>query len=278
MEGAMPSDVDAQRERLIRLLAGFQSCAVAYSGGVDSAVVAQAACVALGERAVAVTAVSPSLAAHERQLAQQLARRMGIRHLELPTSELDNSLYVRNAPDRCYHCKTELYRQLLPLAKQLGLAVVVNGTNADDLADVRPGMRAANERGVRSPLAECGLAKSDVRRLAAAWQLPVWDKPASPCLSSRVAYGEHVTPERLAMIEKAELYLRRIGPGPLRVRYHRGDLARVEVPLDTIQALCVPSLRAELVREFKAIGFKAITLDLEGFRSGNLHELVNLEP
>jgi pyridinium-3,5-biscarboxylic acid mononucleotide sulfurtransferase len=262
-------DFTATRARLLSLIESFGSCAVAMSAGVDSAVVAKAAFLALGERAVAITGVSASLAAGELDEAREIALRIGIRHVPLDTQEFGSADYVRNAPDRCYHCKTELYSQMRVAADRLGLTVIANGANADDVGDYRPGMTAASEHNVRSPLLECGVTKAEVRALAAAWDLPVWDKPASPCLSSRVAYGESVTPERLSMIDRAEAWLRGQGLGVVRVRYHAGDLARVEVPGEAIARLASGELREELVALLKSLGFKFVTLDLEGFRSGS---------
>src|SRR4030095_12083969 len=190
--GYMPM-IDAKRDALLAALRGLESCAVAFSGGVDSAVVAKAAALALGERAVAVTGISASLASGEREQAEDLARLIGIRHVVIDTHELESGDYTRNAPDRCLHCKTELYSRLAELLPRLGVRAIVNGANADDLGDYRPGMQAAAEHRIVSPLAECGITKAQVRELAAAWQLPVWDKPATPCLSSRIAYGEEVT-------------------------------------------------------------------------------------
>jgi uncharacterized protein len=270
-------DLVDMRDRLVDLIRGYGSCAVAFSGGIDSTVVAKAAQLALGERAVAVTGASASLAEGELDEARQLARLIGIRHEVLQTDEFSNPDYVRNAPDRCYHCKTELYTRMEGVAERLGVAVVVNGANLDDAGDYRPGMLAAGEHRVASPLAECGFRKSDVRALAAHWELPTWDKPATPCLSSRVAYGEEVTPERLAMIDQAEQYLRACGLRTLRVRYHKGDVARLEVPPEAIARLCESQVREELVARLKAIGFKYVTLDLEGFRSGSLNALVSVE-
>jgi uncharacterized protein len=270
------SDLDSKRDALVDLIRGYGSCAVAFSGGIDSTVVANAAHLALGDAAVAVTGTSASLAAGELDEARRLAQLIGIRHQMIDTGEFANPEYVRNAPDRCYHCKTELYTRLEGLAEQLNVAVVLNGANLDDLGDYRPGMRAANEHRVASPLADCGFHKDDVRRLAVQWRLPTWDKPATPCLSSRVAYGEEVTPERLAMIDRAEQYLREQGLRSLRVRYHKGDLARIEVPMDALESLCRPEVRSLLVTHLKSLGFKYVTLDLEGFRSGSMNALVNI--
>jgi uncharacterized protein len=242
---------------------------VAFSAGVDSTVVAKAAQLALGDRAMAVTGASDSLATGELDEARELARLIGIRHEVLQTAEFSDPDYLKNGPDRCYFCKSELYGKIKPVARRLGLAVIVNGANLDDMGDYRPGMTAATEHAVRSPLIECGFGKREVRALAAEWQLPIWDKPAMPCLSSRIAYGEEVTPERLAMIDGAERFLRGAGLRELRVRYHRGDLARIEVPADAITMLCQEPFRSQLVAELKRLGFKYLALDLEGFRSGS---------
>lgn len=272
-----PDSVMEKRERLLALIATYESCAVAFSGGVDSAVVAKAAQVALGERAVAVTGTSAALAAGELDDAKQLASLIGIRHVVLATEEFANPNYIANQGDRCYHCKTELYSQLGDLTDRLGVQVVANGSNADDLGDYRPGLRAADEHKVRSPLAECGLTKQDVRALATSWELPVADKPATPCLSSRIAYGLQVTPERLAMIDEAERFLRSLGMPELRVRYHAEDMARIEVPLDRLSELCQAETRQAVVDKLTRLGFKFVTLDLAGFRSGGFTKLVPSE-
>lgn len=263
--------LNAHRERLVETLRSYGRVAVAYSGGVDSTVVAQAAQEALGDAAIAVTAVSDSLASGELEEARELARRIGIRHRVIRTDEFADPNYLRNAPDRCYFCKSELYGRLSGLLGELGTDAIASGANTDDLGDHRPGMRAAAENGVRHPLQECGLGKAEVRALARAWGLPTWDKPATPCLSSRIAYGEEVTPERTRMIDQAEQWLRQRGLRILRVRYHKGDLARIEVPLDDLPRLADLQLRGELITAFRALGFKFVTLDLEGFRSGSFN-------
>lgn len=273
----IPAELREKRDRLLDLLRSFGSCAVAFSGGLDSAVLAKAAYAALRDRAVAVTGVSASLAAGELEECRRLAAQIGIRHVVLETDELRNPLYQRNLADRCYFCKTELFTKMGDWAGKLGVAVVVDGSNRDDRGDHRPGMTAARERGVRSPLAECDLSKDEIRLLAKHWGLPIWDKPASPCLSSRIAYGEAVTPERLAMVERAERFLREHGFRLLRVRYHKGDLARIEVPVEELSRLMEHALREALVEELVAAGFKFVTLDLMGFRSGSLNQLVPAE-
>jgi uncharacterized protein len=268
--------IEGIRQQLLDWFAPLDRCAVAYSGGVDSAVVAKAAHLVLGDRALAVTGTSASLAAGELDNAIAVARQIGIRHEIVATREFDNESYLRNAPDRCYHCKTELYTRLEQLMLQRDVGVIVNGANADDAGDYRPGMRAASEHKVRSPLLECGFTKTDVRNLAANWSLPVWDKPASPCLSSRVAYGESVTPERLTMIDEAEQFLRNHDFPLVRVRYHSGDMARIEVPIENLARILEGTFREQLIQRLRQLGFRFITLDIEGFRSGSLNSLVPL--
>jgi uncharacterized protein len=250
---------------------------VAFSGGIDSTVVAQAAFEAMGDLAVAVTAVSASLAEGELEEAEELARRIGIRHRVIRTEEFSNPDYRRNNPDRCYFCKSELYGRLKALLAELQADVITSGANLDDMGDYRPGLKAASEHGVRHPLQECGFTKADVRELALAWGLPTWDKPATPCLSSRIAYGEEATPERNWMIDQAEQWLRRQGFHILRVRYHKGDLARIEVPLDDLPRFIELELHGKILPAFRSLGFKFITLDLGGFRSGSLNSVIPAE-
>jgi pyridinium-3,5-biscarboxylic acid mononucleotide sulfurtransferase len=268
------AELAAHRDRLIATLRGYGRVAVAYSGGIDSTVVAKAAQLALGDAAVAVTAVSDSLASGELEEAETLAKQIGIRHRVIRTEEFADPNYVRNNTDRCYFCKSELYGRLSGLLGELGVDVIASGANTDDMGDHRPGMRAAGENGVRHPLQECGLGKAEVRALAKAWGLPTWDKPATPCLSSRIAYGEDVTPERVKMIDAAEGWLRKRGLILLRVRYHKGDLARIEVPLEEISRLAAPGVREEMSAAFRALGFKYITIDLDGLRSGSMNAVI----
>jgi uncharacterized protein len=253
-------------ESLVRL----GSAVVAYSGGVDSSYLASAAHEVLGNKSLAVTAVSPSLARRELHAARSLALKLGWNHEIVGTHELSRDDYARNDHDRCYWCKTELFEVLGPIARERAATVLV-GTNVDDLGDHRPGSVAADEHGVRAPLVEAGLTKAEVRELAAAAGLPTADKPASPCLSSRIVYGVRVTPERLRRIDRAEDILMALGFGTLRVRDH-GDLARIEVSPAEIDR--VAALKDVLVPELRGLGWQYVTVDLEGFRSGSLNEVL----
>ncbi len=261
-----------KREALLDILRQGGRVAVAFSGGVDSAVVACAAQLACGEQAFAVTAVSPSLASGELDNAVDIARRIGIRHVVIDTQEFSQTGYIQNAGNRCYYCKTELYVRIEELAAREPFDMLVNGANADDLGDHRPGMIAATQHQVRSPLLEVGLTKAEVRELALEWNLPVWDKPASPCLSSRIAYGVEVTPERVARVDAAEVWLRDLlGIRELRVRLETNDLARIEVPVEAVARLSSDDLRLRTAAHLRSLGFRYVTIDLEGFRSGSLN-------
>lgn len=261
-------------DRLLDWFSDTTECAVALSGGVDSAVVAAAAQRTLGEAAIAFTAVSPSLAEDERHRAKETARQIGIRHLEIQTDEHLNEAYRANNSDRCFHCKSTLYAAA---QEQLGTSTrLLNGANLDDVGDFRPGMTAARQFGVRSPLLECHIDKAGVREIAKKWGLEVWDKPASPCLSSRVAYGVEVTPERLSMIERAERLLTTLGFGPHRVRFHDGNLARLEIQSTDFGRLVDPEFRDQLHRQMRDIGFRFVAVELAEFVSGSLNQLVQI--
>lgn len=272
----MTPELLSKRDALLTCLRGIGPCAVALSGGIDSTVVARAAYEVWGEAAVAVTADSPSVARRELDDAREMAGLIGIRHVVIATHEFEDTDYRRNDGTRCYHCKSELYSRVEEALPDLGVSVICSGANLDDAGDYRPGLKAAAEHAVRHPLQEAGFTKADVRALARAWELPTWDKPASPCLSSRLAPGVPATVERTARVEAAEDYLRSLGLRECRVRVHPGELARLEVPASEIAHLAEPVTREALTRKLRELGFAYITLDLEGFRSGSLNNLIPL--
>lgn len=263
-------------EQLTRLFAQMDRALIAYSGGVDSTLVAKIAYEALGDRALAVTAESPSLLPEELEDARIQAAVIGIPHELVQTDEMNNPNYTANPVNRCYFCKSELHDTLKPLALQRGYPYVVDGVNADDLGDYRPGIQAAQERGARSPLAEVGVTKAEVRQLSQQLGLPWWDKPAQPCLSSRFPYGEEITIAKLQRVGRAEVYLRKLGWKNLRVR-SQGDTARIELSPEQIKEFVLTMDLPTLVSAFQDLGFLYVTLDLEGYHSGKLNRVVNQE-
>ena len=261
-------------EQLKALFAGMERALIAYSGGVDSTLVAKVAWDVLRDRALAVTAVSPSLLPEELEDARIQAAEIGIAHQLVQTHEMDNPNYTANPVNRCYFCKSELHDTLKPLALQLGYPYAIDGVNADDLSDYRPGIQAAQERGARSPLAEVGITKAEVRQLSKQLGLPWWDKPAQPCLSSRFPYDEEITIGKLQRVGRAERYLRRLGLRDLRVR-SQGDTARIELPPEEIKTFVSTTDLPTLVSAFQDYGFLYVTLDLEGYSSGKLNRVLN---
>jgi pyridinium-3,5-biscarboxylic acid mononucleotide sulfurtransferase len=263
----------AKLARMKQEIASAGSALVAFSGGVDSTFVLAVAAEVLGQRAVALTAHSPSVPLAERAEARTLAGRLGVRHLERESHEQEDPGYVANGQDRCYFCKRELYRLCGEAAREEGIAAILDGFNSDDRRDHRPGHRAAEERAIRSPLAEAGLTKDEVRAWSEAYGLPTWDKPQMACLASRIPYGTSVTPERLAQVERAEAGVRALGFRDLRVRHH-GELGRVEIGEAELERAF--ARRADIARAVKEAGFKLAVLDLEPFRSGRMNELAGI--
>jgi uncharacterized protein len=276
-DSPVTSDAHAKQDSLLARLADAGTVVVAYSGGVDSAYLAWAAHHALGPRALAVTAISPSYPRSHRELAERTALEVGFRHEWIHSFEHENPDYARNAPDRCYFCKSELFTLLEKLRAERGLEAVAYGINRDDTSDFRPGHRAAEEHRVLSPLLDAGLTKAEIRALSSAAGLSVAELPASACLSSRVPYGMDVTPEKLAQIDRAEDALRALGYRQLRVRHH-GELARVELAREEMPRALTPERLREISRALHDAGFRWVSLDVDGYRMGSANEVLQIEP
>ena len=270
-------DTNVKLQKLNVLLAELGSAVIGFSGGTDSAFLAAAAYRVLGERAVDVTCYSATLPESERMEAAITARQIGIRHVLLPQNELDSDDFVRNGADRCYHCKKGRFSALAAWAAANGYHWVLEGANADDVGDYRPGLRALSELAVvRSPLLEVGLTKAEIRELSRQWGLPTWNKPSAACLSSRVAYGQPITAAKLAQIEKAEAILKKYCQGQIRVRHH-GGLARIEVEPAEITRLTRPEVAREIAEQLNALGFTYVAVDLSGYRTGSMNQVLDLE-
>jgi uncharacterized protein len=261
----------AKENELRRMMRSMEKVLVAYSGGVDSAYLAFIANQELGDNAISITGISPSVSATQRLEAKRFADIHKLQYREIETEELADQNYAANPANRCYFCKSELFGKLRTIAKDEGLKFILDGTNADDLRDVRPGRVAANENGVRSPLAEIGISKSEIRELSRSHHLETWEKPSSPCLSSRVAYGITVTRERLSQIEQAEDALHELGFREFRVRSH-GEIARIEISQAEIDNFLDKSLFTKVSVSLKSFGFKFVTLDLDGYRQGSMNQ------
>ena len=263
------SSAEVKLDSLKRILSEMSGVVVAFSGGTDSTLLLKVAHDELGEKAIAVTATSSSLPREELEYAAELASQLGVRHLIIESDELESPGFVANSPDRCYHCKQLRFDALIKLAQEKGFSYVVDGTNFDDQGDHRPGMRAARELGVRSPLMEAGFTKADIRAISRELGLPTWNKPSNACLASRVPYGTPITRERMQQVEQAERLLHSLGFTQVRVRAH-GEIARIEVEAESMPILL--ENRLPIVEELRRIGFSYVTADLEGYRTGSMNE------
>jgi len=268
--------IDQKWDHLRSLLCEMRTVLLAYSGGVDSSVLLRAAAEALGQHLIAVTAVSETYPAEELQLAKRFTSSLGVRHRILQTEELSREEFARNAEDRCYHCKQELFGKLRKIADAEGIPWILDGSNTDDQRDFRPGRRAAGEFSVRSPLAETGLSKQEIRDLARRLNLPMWDKPSLACLSSRIPYGTRITPALVKNIHAAEEVVRSLGIRQVRVRHH-GETARIEVDREDLIRLVSEDAKRMIVDSFKALGYAYVCLDLEGYRTGSMNEVIRKE-
>ena len=268
--------LDAKYARLVELLRQTGGAIVAFSGGVDSTLLARAAADALGERAVLVTADSETYPEAELAEARRLGELLGLRHVIVRTEELANPEYARNGANRCFFCKDELFARLAPVAEREGIRTLVYGANVDDLGDHRPGMKAASEHGVRAPLIEAALTKAEIRDLSRALGLPTWDKPSFACLSSRFQYGDHITADKLRQVDAAETFVRSLGFRQFRVRHHE-RLARLEIPVEEIPRLWEEGRHEAIVARFRELGYIYVAVDLAGFQSGSANLLLGLK-
>lgn len=270
-----PAALDEKQQKLFSILSGMGRVIVAYSGGTDSAYLAWAAHRVLGAHALAITADSASIPESHKRDAEDFVRRFGIRHEYVETHEFDNPDYIKNDKNRCFHCKDELFTRLEDVGRTRGISNIVYGVNQDDLGDYRPGQNAARLHEVNAPLVEAGLSKAEIRELSRLAGLPTWDRPASACLSSRIPYGTPVTIENIKTVEQGEEEIKALGFRQFRVRFH-GEMVRIEIAKDELRRALTPEMAAKFTGIFKKLGFKYVTLDLEGYRQGSLNEVLNL--